>query len=240
VALTDIADIIGNDMAMVAKVLQLVNSGFFGLAQTVTNLLEAVSYLEMDTIRNLALASDTFRVFVPDACIPISFCEEVQRHAHRTALIVGSFPLPSSLRGVCVVSALLHDIGELVLACKMPREFCAALTLAETTGCSQTEAEEQLIGTSYAEIGAYLLGLWGIDGLVVEAVAHHHRPGRITHIGCDATTSVYIADLLVHDIDLGCDTNESSLSETDKDLIDALGLSQQYFAFKARAAELFA
>src|SRR5450756_533997 len=103
-SLPDIAAIIEKDIAMAAKVLQLVNRGFFGVAQTVSSLLEAVSYLGLNTIRNLALASETFRVFVPDARIPASFCEEMQRRAYRSARIAGTFPLPPSLRGACVVS----------------------------------------------------------------------------------------------------------------------------------------
>src|SRR5450756_2074111 len=227
-SLSDVAEIIEDDIAMVAKVLQLVNSGFFGLAQKVTSLQDAVAYLGMGTIKNLALASDTFRVFVPPSCIAPGFCEEMQRHAHRVALIVGTFPLPKKMRDVSIVSALLHDVGQLILASKLPREFCAALELVRTTGCSQTEAEEQLIGTSHAEIGAYLLGLWGIDNHVVEAVAHHHRPDRITHTGFDATTAVYVADLLAHELDESSGVSNTSLTEKDKNLIGMLGLSQQY------------
>jgi len=106
--------------------------------------------------------------------------------------------------------------------------------------CTQGEAEEQLIGTSHAEIGAYLLGLWGIDSLVVEAVAHHHRPDRITHVDFDTTTAVYIADLLERTLDHSHDANETSLTETDEKVIEALGLSQQYPALRNRAMELFA
>ena len=239
-SLTAVAEIMGKDVAMVAKVLQLVNSGFFGLAHTVTNLKAAVAYLGMETIKNLALATDTFKVFTPAPCIAPSFCEDMQRHAQRAALIVGTLPLPARLRDVCIVSAFLHDIGELVLACKLPHEFCAALELTRTTGCSQVEAEEQIIGTSHAEIGAYLLGLWSIDSLVVEAVAHHHRPDRIPHTFFDASTALYVADRLARELDEHPDNAKGiPLRESDDALIGALGLSQQYPALRERAMELF-
>jgi HD-like signal output (HDOD) protein len=137
---------------------------------------------------------------------------------------------------VSIVSALLRDVGELVLACKPPHQFCAALELARTTGCSQVEAEEQVIRTSHAEIGAYLLGLWGIDSLVVEAVAHHHRPNRIPHVSFDASAAVYVADRLAHEID---HNEHAALGEPDDPLLKALGLSQQYPALRERAMELF-
>jgi HD-like signal output (HDOD) protein len=239
-SLTLVAQIIGNDVAMAAKVLQLVNSGFFGLAHTVTSLKAAVAYLGMETIRNLALASDTFKAFQPAPGIAPSFCEDMQRRAQRAALIMRTLPLPARLRDVGIASALLHDIGELVLACKLPHQFCAALELARTTGCSQVEAEEQIIGTSHAEIGAYLLGLWSMDSLIVEAVAHHHRPDRIPHTSFDASTALYVADRLARELDERPDHAKGiSLAEHDDALIDALGLSQQYPALRERAMELF-
>ena len=239
-SLTTVAKIMGKDIAMVAKVLQLVNSGFFGLAQTVTSLEAAVAYLGMETIKNLALATDTFKVFTPAPGIAPSFCEDMQRRAQRAALIMGTLPLPARLHDVGIVSALLHDIGELALACKLPHEFCAALELARATGCSQVEAEEQIIGTSHAEIGAYLLGLWSIDSLVIEAVAHHHRPDRIPHTSFDVSTALYVADRLARELDDHPDHAKGiPLRESDDALIEALGLSQQYSALRERAMELF-
>jgi HD-like signal output (HDOD) protein len=224
---------------MAAKVLQLVNSGFFGLAQTVTSLKAAVAYLGMETIKNLALATDTFKVFTPAPGIAHSFCEDMQRHAQRAALIVGTLPLPARLRDVGIVSALLHDIGELVLASKLPHQFCAALELARTAGCSQVEAEEQIFGTSHAEIGAYLLGLWSIDSQIIEAVAHHHRPDRIPHTSFDASTALYVADRLARDLERPDDAKGISLAASDDPIIEALGLSQQYSTLRERAMELF-
>ncbi len=239
-SLATVAKIMGKDIAMVAKVLQLVNSGFFGLAQTITSLEVAVAYLGMEAIKNLAMATDTFKVFTPAPGIAPSFCEDMQRHAQRAALIVGILPLPAKLRDVGIVSALLHDIGELALACKLPHEFCAALELTRVTGCSQVEAEEQIIGTSHAEIGAYLLGLWSIDSLVVEAVAHHHRPDRIPHTSFDASTALYVADRLVRELDDHPDHAKGiPLRESDDALLEALGLSQQYSALREQAMELF-
>ena len=239
-SLTTVAKIMGKDIAMVAKILQLVNSGFFGLAQTVNSPEAAVAYLGLETIKNLALATDTFKVFTPAPGIAPSFCEDMQRHAQRAALIVGILPLPAKLRDVGIVSALLHDIGELVIACKLPHEFCAALELTRATGCSQVEAEEQIIGTSHAEIGAYLLGLWGIDRLVVEAVAHHHRPDRIPYTSFDASTALYLADRLAGELDGHPDSAKGiPVRESDDALLEALGLSQQYSALRERAMELF-
>src|SRR5208337_1150874 len=170
-----VAEIIERDMAMSAKVLQLVNSAFFGLAKTVTSLPSAAAHLGMETIKNLALATETFRVFSPDPRIPQSVCEAIQQHAHHAAAIAAQLPVDRKLRDVTVVAALLHDIGRLILASRMPDMFCLVLARSRELNCEPFQAEEELLGTSHAEIGAYLLGLWGIPNLAVEAIAHHHH-----------------------------------------------------------------
>ncbi|MGO9318705.1 MAG: HDOD domain-containing protein [Terracidiphilus sp.] len=196
-----VARIIEQDVAMSAKILQLVNSAFFGLAQKVNTLQSAVGYLGMDTIKNLALASEAFRAFVPSKRISQSVYESMQRHAQSTAQIAGALPVDKQLRDTVVVSALLHDIGSLILASVMPLEFVSTRASAAEKDCAVFLAEEQLLGTSHAEIGAYLLGLWGLPNLAVEAIANHHHPDRVPHSGLDCTAAVYIADLLAHELD---------------------------------------
>lgn len=141
-----VAEIVEHDMAMSAMVLQLTNSAFFGLAQTISNLQSAVNYLGMETIKNLALASEAFRVFVPDARFPQSIGESIQRHALGSAAIAGILPVDPKMRDVTVVAALLHDIGKLFLASAMPAQFCVSLSLATTRGCRIFEADEELFG----------------------------------------------------------------------------------------------
>ena len=237
-SVASVADIVERDVAMSAKVLQLVNSGFFGLAQKVTSLQSAVAYLGMNTIQNLALASDTFKVFVPDARFPKDFCETIQQNSRRVARIARALPLDPSVRDVTVMAALLHDVGKLVLASKMPDEFCAVLSLMQEHGCVQFEAEEQLLGISHAEVGAYLLGLWGINSLTVEAIAHHHHPDRIPHSGFDSSAAVYVANLLAHEIDIHpSDLYGKELIEADRACLERLGLLEQFLAFRERALE---
>lgn len=236
ISLSRVAAIIEKDVAMTAKVLQLVNSGLFGLAQTISSVNTAVSYLGVETIKNLALASETFRVFVPDACIPRTFLEMMHRHAQRTAVIVAALPLSIKERDAAIVAALLHDIGQLVLASRMPLPFSSALSLSRERNCSPFEAEESILGISHAEIGAYLLGIWGINGLTVEAVAHHHRPTRIPHQGLDSSAATYLASLIALQLDLHPnDTAGADLPAHDKQSLETLGLMTQYPVLRTRA-----
>lgn len=233
VSIDRVAKIIEQDIAMSAKVLQLVNSAFFGLARTVTSAHNAVGYLGVDTVKNLALASEVFRVFAPDPRIPRELYESMQNHAHRVAAIAAMFPIDKGARDVTVIAALLHDVGQLILACKMPDKFCAALALAKERSCEPFEAEEELLGASHAEIGAYLLGLWGIPQLVVEVIAHHHHPDRVPHHGFDSLSAVYVADLLSHS-----EWTKDNLRESDRACLESLGLLAKYDDFRTMAQQI--
>jgi HD-like signal output (HDOD) protein/CheY-like chemotaxis protein len=238
VSVDKVSDIIEQDVAMAAKVLQLVNSAFFGLAQRVTTLEAAVGYLGMETIKNLALASEAFRVFVPHPHIPLSECEEIQRHAHRAAAIAAVLPLEQMNRDATVVAALLHDVGSLILAGKMPDAFCDTRALAAKRGCKLFEAEEELLGTSHAEIGAYLLGLWGLPSIAVEAIAHHHRPDRITHSSFDCTVAVYVANLLDEELETHPQgATGLEIEEPDRTCLETLGILSQFSEFRERAVQ---
>ena len=93
-----------------------------------------------------------------------------------------------------------------------------------------------MLGTSHAEVGAYLLGLWSIPELVVEAIAHHHRPTRIPHAGLDTSAALYVADLLACELAVHPnDATGTELSDTDRGYLEALGLLPQFTVFRELA-----
>ncbi|MGB9197369.1 MAG: response regulator [Terriglobales bacterium] len=222
--ISKVAEIVQQDMALTAKVLQLVNSAFFGLPQEVTSLPGAVSRLGMETIKNLVLVAETFKAFLPHRCIPASAHEFLQQHAQRVASIAGKLPVDRSDRDVTILAGLLHDIGRLIFASNLPDRFCKILELSRKRGCEIHEAEEELMGTSHAEVGAYLLGLWGIPHLAVEAIAHHHRPTRIAHSGFDTCTALYVAELLASESCVAQDSRMRGLRSADQECLEMLGV----------------
>lgn len=237
-SIDQVAEILEHDVAMTAKVLQLVNSAFFGLAQAVTSVQKAVSHLGMETIKNLVLVSEAFNVFVPDSRIPQSVFEDIQRHAQMTAAVAVVLPMDSKTRDITILSALLQDAGRLVLASKMPDKFCSVLARVKECGCEPIQAEEEILGTSHAEIGAYLLGLWGLSELAVEAIAHHHHPTRIPHSSFDSSVALYVAGLLVYELDVHPkDETGSELREFDRACLETLGVLHRFAEFRQLASQ---
>lgn len=107
--------------------------------------------------------------------------------------------------------------------------------------CRQFEAEVELLGISHAEIGAYLLGLWGLNSVVVESIAHHHCPARIAHSELDVSAAVYLADLLVHELDAHPnDFQLEQLEEYDRASLSSLGLLEQFPVLREQARQCLA
>jgi|YelNatPaOPRAMG01_1025707.scaffolds.fasta_scaffold01906_15 putative nucleotidyltransferase with HDIG domain len=194
-----IGELIAMDPAMTAKLLQLVNSAFFGLARKMSNPVEAVQFLGVGTVRSLALSLHAFACFHQARLAEFGF-ERIWHHS----LTVGVFAKRlSQLEGAetmdadeAFVAGLLHDIGKPMLMANRPDDYRAVLSLVQHKDLPLTQAETKVFGATHAEVGAYLLGLWGLPVPIVEAVALHHQPGSTVHGGFSPLTSVHVANFL--------------------------------------------
>jgi putative nucleotidyltransferase with HDIG domain len=197
--LKNIVRIIEGDVAISAKILQLVNSAFFGLPREISTLQTAVGFLGTQIVQNLVLSAEVFHVFEKATPIKGFSFEDLHTHSQLAAKIAGRIPASSHVHGAAIVAALLHDMGKLVLAVRSPKHFERAMQGAIEEKLPLHVVEQDLIGVSHAEVGAYLLGIWGLPTPVVEAVAHHHHPERIPHDALDAVGIVHIANFLAHE-----------------------------------------
>jgi HD-like signal output (HDOD) protein/ActR/RegA family two-component response regulator len=193
------ARIVAKDLGMVTKILQLVNSAFFGLRTHVSDPEQAVALLGFDTIKSLVLSSQVFAQF-DQAELPAFSLDELWRHA----MLTGTFTRRiAKEEGACqqavdeaFTAALLHDVGVLVLAAHRPSEYARVLDLVRTTSVSDWSAERQVFGADHAHVGAYLLGIWGLSDGIVETVAFHHHPGDYVATGFGAITAVHVANAI--------------------------------------------
>jgi HD-like signal output (HDOD) protein len=228
-SIREVVNIVEQDVAISAKVLQLVNSAFFGLPREVSSVKTAVGFLGIDTLQNLVLSAGVFSIFDQLEKLPGFSCEELQAHSQLTVKIAGQIPASAHVRGIAVVAGMLHDVGKLVLATRAPEHFRRALKGAETEGRPLHAVETELMGVSHAEVGAYLLGIWGLPSPVVEAVAHHHHPARVPQDSLDAVGIVYISNILAHQVaDRAPLPESSSQLEVDPEYLDRIGVSEQF------------
>jgi HD-like signal output (HDOD) protein len=198
--LEDVARIIARDPGMTAKILKLVNSAFFGLRRELSSTEEAVAYIGLDTIKSLVLSLHAFSQFAHADAGGLTM-ESLWAHslnvAARAKQIAQLEQADRKAVDEAFAAGMLHDIGKLVLATNMPELFAQSVRLAETNGLEFYQAEIQVLGASHADIGGYLLGLWGLPVPVVEAIALHHQPGLMPQPSFGPLTIVHAADALV-------------------------------------------
>jgi len=220
--------IISRDMGMSAKLLQLVNSAFFGVGRRVSNPAQAVVLLGLDTVKNLVLTTHVFSQFkginVPGFSLQALWNHSVASAglAKRIAVAEGAV---ERTREDTFVAGLLHDVGKLLLASKLPDDYGRALKLAGTNGRSLSQAERETLGASHAEVGAYLLGLWGLSETIVEPVAYHHCPEKGTGDGFTPLVAVHVADAIAR----GCAKGDpnGSAPGIDADYVGGQGLGER-------------
>jgi putative nucleotidyltransferase with HDIG domain len=197
-----IGKIISNDMGLTAKILKLVNSSFFGLRQHITNPARAVSLLGIDLIKAIVLTAGTLEKF-QHLKYPGFSIEQMWEHAMRSAVfakIIAKNDAKLQRKDVdtAFMAALLHDIGKLLIAAHMPTRFAEILALVRQQGRNMNDAEMDIIGTSHAAVGAYLLGLWGLPDQIINAAAFHHEPGSKPESGLNTTIIAHVANALAN------------------------------------------
>lgn len=225
VSIDRVADIIGSDVAMTAKIMQLVNSSFFGLPQHISCPKHAVSLLGLSILQPLVLSADVFDQY-EDPGIPGYSLEESVQHSLAVALAAKSIAEAEVGQGETVddalIAGMMHDVGKLILAVNLTEQTAEAYSLAKRDGIPLWRAEALVMGTTHAEVGAHLLGLWGIPNPIVEAVAFHHRPVECGNREFSALTAVHVANVVQH-AEYPSDDTETQLI-ADLDYLDACGL----------------
>ena len=235
-----IGELVEQDPGMSIKILQLVNSAYFGISRHISSSAEAVNFLGMNIIKSLILSEGIFTQFDSDALELLSldttrnYCMQV---AHAARAIATAEGVDEKMTDQAFLAGLLHDMGSMVLASNLPEDFRQARSLARREN-DLLHAEKQVFGTTHAEVGAYLLGLWGIDDDVVAAVAYHHRPWAYHSPGFSALTAVFIATSYILEKPQEKDQNRPLFSEEGIAYLDKLGVTDRLSEFQAICQKL--
>lgn len=226
---------ISKDLGMTAKILQMVNSAFFGLRRHISNPAEAVGLLGLDIVKALVLSIHVFSQFSPTR-IPGFSLEDLWEHNLAVGALSKQIARAEKQTPQVVddsfTAGLLHECGKLVLAARLPKEYGEMLTLISTEELSMVEAERKVFGATYPEVGAYLLGLWGLPDSIVEAVGFHQSPSQCPRDAFSPLTAVHVADFLMGDSNPAAANNATHL-EVDSVYLARLGLNERMDCWRA-------
>lgn len=174
--------IISRDLGMTAKVLKLVNSAFFGLRRELADIGEAIPFLGLETLRALIRGQRIFEEAAPLQTRRIRL-EDI--FSHSLAVAKGARAILRVLgagereQGEARTLGLLQDAGTLILASRFPEGFDQALDLVADEGYPPALAEQRAFGFNRWDVGAYLVGLWGLPPVLVQGIKHLRRPSAL-------------------------------------------------------------
>ncbi|MFH2001121.1 MAG: response regulator [Planctomycetota bacterium] len=222
-----VGEIISKDVGMTAKILQLVNSAFFGTRQNISNLGQAVTRLGMETIQGLVMSVQIFSQM--ESGITGSAMTNLWDHSMATGNfsreIAKEEGADRTMAGDAFISGMLHDSGKLILAANLPERYGEVVKAVQEQKIPMHDAELMEFGTTHAEVGAYLLALWGLPNSIVEAIAFHHHPSDCKDLGVCPLTFVHAGNVIDHA--LGSMDVLNSMPGLDPAYIDALNLTEK-------------
>jgi len=228
-----VGKIISQDIGMSTKILQLVNSSFFGVRQHISSVSQAVALLGLDIIKALVLTIKIFSHF--DNVQTNSFSiSDLRQHS----LTVGDWSkkiahlehAPSKVADFAMVAGLLHDVGKLVLASKIPQDYQQILEHAEKESISIFQAEKDTLQTTHCQIGGYLLGLWGFDDSIIDALLDHHHPTSANKKESIVLAAVHAADVISHEQDPSM--GSLPVPQVDAEFLEEIGLSSRFSVWR--------
>lgn len=228
VPLDRIAQIIESDGALAAKVLQAVNSSFFGLRQTMSSVGQSVSYLGVNAIRSIVLSVGALGPLEAKAKRAGVSVEAERLAAVHVATVAKHIATTRTMQESAFTAGLLHRAGRLVLAVNLGKKYAKLLEQAAGDKNALEELEIEEVGVSSAKIGAYLLGLWGLPHIVVEAVALQAHPNIVPHSEFDVLAALHIA--------IGVSAENDNA--VDEDYVTQLGVADKIQEWRNMAEQL--
>ncbi len=168
----EIARIVASDPAIAAKLLQLANSAFFGVSSQTTSLEQAVVRLGVRTIHHLTIAAALWAALDrPTGQLAIDRLQAVSLFVGQVASQLLAEPAE---RDAAFAAGLLRGVGQLVFAVQVTAAYDEVLAEAARATRPVVDIERERFGVTHADVGAYLLGIWGLPEAVVEAVARQY------------------------------------------------------------------
>lgn len=209
---SQIAEIIRRDPTLTTRLLKLVNSVFFGLSKRVTNIEDAIFYLGLKQIRELALATPVIEDFnkLNKKNNKVDW-KLLWQHSIGTAIITREIVGLADLNyndDTDYIAGLVHNVGQIVKASVFGREFEELLSMTFESLEAECYEEAQLIGWNHAEIGAYYLEKHQLSEEVVAAVRYHHHPEN-SESDPRLSAAIQVADYMVRTTEMvGIETIE--------------------------------
>lgn len=198
-SMDEIGGIVEEDAGLTLKLLQIANSAYFGVARKVITPMDAVQIVGIEILRGLVLCLHAFKFYQTKPVKSVSTAD-LWEHSFRTAQAARRLAKFENLKEAqceeAFVSGLLHDIGKLVMAANADADYQLVIKRSREEGIPGEQAEQEIFGATHAQVGAYLLGLWGLPEPVVSTVELHHSLSAVASKGFTPVSAIHVAQYL--------------------------------------------
>jgi HD-like signal output (HDOD) protein len=229
----DVVGVVERDPAMCLKLLQVVNSAFFGLPRRVSVMGEAIGYLGIELVKALVLAAQIFMTAEGPGGLDAGKLARVQRHSVLVARLARK--IASSQGDDAFMAGMLHDVGEIILALGDHQVVAGIEAVVAERRVASFVAERERLGVTHAEVGAYILGTWGVPFGIVDAVAGHHEPRRFGAACPEATSALHVADVLATELE--SEGTPGVVAPLDEEHVSNVGWSDRLATWRRLAAQ---
>jgi HD-like signal output (HDOD) protein len=174
----DLAQTVERDPMLSGQILRLANSAVFGRLRPVATVRHAVAMVGIGPMRKFVLASSISNLFSRTKVAANFSIRRFNVHSVATATLLEllSEEVPFESGGDAFLAGLLHDIGKLLIAVSLPRQYDEILALLAVTGSTLIEAERDVIGIDHAELSALAVSRWELSKAIQWAACYHHNP----------------------------------------------------------------
>ncbi|MBE0534112.1 MAG: HDOD domain-containing protein [Phycisphaerae bacterium] len=223
-----VGKMIARDIGMSAKILQLVNSAFYGSGSKIADPVHAVVYLGLKTVEALVLTSGIFSK-LPEKRMQEFSVDALQEHCCRVGslakTICKSRQMTQEDMDMASMAGILHDTGKIVFISRFPKELTEAIRLSRHRQVPLYEVERELLDVTHAELGGGLLDLWGLPNTIIEAATYHHEYPDSLDDGFSVISAVRIANMIDHE--LCCGLADGFAPPLEAALLEKLGVADQ-------------
>lgn len=224
---SELGQIISQDTSLTARLLKIVNSSYYGFQAKIETVSRAVTVVGLRELRGLVIAASAVETFsnVSDEILNkvrfwrhSLYCGVIARLLAEQCHVLHSERL--------FVAGLLHDIGKLIIAQRLPQETRMIAVEADSAQRAEFEVEQDFLGFNHAEVGGELMHAWSMPETLFESVAYHHNP-RNAEAGVMETCLIHMANIFTDEAERGLDmTNDKPLQEIDPYAWEITGLDE--------------
>ncbi len=173
----DVAQIVERDPVLSGQILRLANSAIFGRLRPVASVQHAVAMVGIGAMRKFVLGSSISNLFSRTKIATNFSIRRFNVHSVATATLVELLAeeVPFEYGGDAFLAGLLHDVGKLLIAVSLPRQYDEILALLAVTGGNLIEAERDVIGIDHAELSALAISRWELSEAIQWSACYHHQ-----------------------------------------------------------------